>query len=536
VSKLKAIIEAAKRAGIDKPQPPRQMPNEAARQGIRLFHGSPYDFPPVRELKMPDGAVVYQHMDDAVPKGARVIKEHPLGRFDMSKIGTGEGYQMYGRGLYFAEAEDVARNYRNELSPRSKLSKKGTQAYEKYIDDWARYQVENDLPDMDLDFELDEMFGDGTGGVRPSSLLTQTDIEKMKDVYKDKAKNLDLVRGEFTRDSPSDYFDDGGFMYEVNIDATPDDFLDYNKPLSEQSEKVKKAIKGALESKGFTESQIEKIVARDVDGQELNAALSTFDEKGGANRMLSQGIKGIKYLDQRSRAPGKGTSNYTVFDDKLIDIAKKYGVSIPIAAYIAEGIITPEEAQAVGFGSVVKKSLSDKTDEIQQGIGSLPAGDEMVAGGDLQFLMNKLVRLRKAADDKDMLRLRKAADDKVPVGSTAKSQGAYASWGIHNDSYEKYNPATGEMDDVELPDYALIEKLYVPPEQRGAAKGRQLLVEAVDEIRAEHGDIGISLTADPFGEGKMDTEDLVKYYEDMGFELNGVSDTSMTLKYPIELN
>jgi hypothetical protein len=50
--------------------------------------------------------------------------------------------------------------------------------------------------------------------------------------------------------------------------------------------------------------------------------------------------------------------------------------------------MTPEEAQAVGFGSVVKKSLSDKTDEMQQGIGSLPVGDEAVKGSDLQFLMN----------------------------------------------------------------------------------------------------------------------------------------------------
>jgi hypothetical protein len=48
---------------------------------------APHDFPPVRELEMPDGAVVYQSMDDAVPEGARVIKEHPLGRFDMSKLG-----------------------------------------------------------------------------------------------------------------------------------------------------------------------------------------------------------------------------------------------------------------------------------------------------------------------------------------------------------------------------------------------------------------------------------------------------------------
>jgi hypothetical protein len=81
--------------------------DEAARQGIRAFHGSPHDFPPVRELEMPDGAVVYQSMDDAVPEGAQVIAEHPLGRFDMSKLGTGEGAQAYGQGLYFAESEDL---------------------------------------------------------------------------------------------------------------------------------------------------------------------------------------------------------------------------------------------------------------------------------------------------------------------------------------------------------------------------------------------------------------------------------------------
>ena len=68
-------------------------------QGIKAFHGSPHDFPPVRELMMPDGVRVYQHMNDALPAGAKMIKEHPLGRFDMSKIGTGEGAQAYGHGL-----------------------------------------------------------------------------------------------------------------------------------------------------------------------------------------------------------------------------------------------------------------------------------------------------------------------------------------------------------------------------------------------------------------------------------------------------
>src|SRR5262245_18137051 len=49
---------------------------------IRAFHGSPYNF----------------------------------SRFDSSKIGTGEGAQVYGHGLYFAENEGVARAYRDKLA------------------------------------------------------------------------------------------------------------------------------------------------------------------------------------------------------------------------------------------------------------------------------------------------------------------------------------------------------------------------------------------------------------------------------------
>ena len=37
--------------------------------------------------------------------------ENPLGEFDPTKIGTGEGAQAYGHGLYFAENEDVAKEY-----------------------------------------------------------------------------------------------------------------------------------------------------------------------------------------------------------------------------------------------------------------------------------------------------------------------------------------------------------------------------------------------------------------------------------------
>lgn len=59
--------------------------------GIRAYHGSPYDFD----------------------------------RFDLSKIGTGEGNQAYGHGGYFADLELLAKRYRDETS-RARGVDKGT--------------------------------------------------------------------------------------------------------------------------------------------------------------------------------------------------------------------------------------------------------------------------------------------------------------------------------------------------------------------------------------------------------------------------
>jgi homospermidine synthase len=52
-----------------------------------------------------------------------------------------------------------------------------------------------------------------------------------------------------------------------------------------------------------------------------------------ANMMKEAGIKGIKYADAQTRfSKGPKTKNYVIFDDRLISIAKKYGIAIPAAA------------------------------------------------------------------------------------------------------------------------------------------------------------------------------------------------------------
>ena len=41
---------------------------------------------------------------------------HEFEKFDSSKIGSGEGAQAYGHGLYFAENEKVAKGYQERLA------------------------------------------------------------------------------------------------------------------------------------------------------------------------------------------------------------------------------------------------------------------------------------------------------------------------------------------------------------------------------------------------------------------------------------
>jgi hypothetical protein len=353
--------------------------DEAARQGIRAFHGSPHDFPPVRELEMPDGAVVYQHMDNAVPEGARVIAEHPLGRFDMSKLGTGEGAQAYSRGLYFAEREATGQSYRDALGKKHGTRTMGQEA----LDSPSKWnQAIKDL--------------EQTRGWRHATMLENWG----KRGGNDKAW-VDLR--EYHRNDPKmiSAIDDvqnqtgltpaPGRMYEVNIAATPDEFIDWDLPLDEQSESVMNAL-NKTDWYQYAEEGAYNAAERRGDnayGMDLVRWLEEDGAEDAAQMLKDAGIKGVQYADAQTRF-GKGpkTKNYVVYDDKLISIAKKYGISIPLASAVIAGTVTPEEAQAVGFGSVVKKSLSDKTDEMQQGIGSLPVGDEAVKGSDLQFLMN----------------------------------------------------------------------------------------------------------------------------------------------------
>jgi hypothetical protein len=240
----------------------------------------------------------------------RVIKAyhgspHDFERFSLEKIGTGEGAQAYGHGLYFAENPAVAEEYKRQLQ-------------------------EFTLPSLtsDENMSLDPLIRRSISGSPEQSMQALRGMEG--NAYYDRARSA--VQKHLAAGAPEGKTTSK--MYEVAIHADPEDFLDYDKPISQQGpvirEKVSKAMDLAKE-KGKSIAEYHELIGTPHGSQSLKEA----------------GIPGIKYLDQGSRAAGEGSRNYVVFDDRLIDILKKYGLLLPAAGAATEGqtIISPKGPQ-----------------------------------------------------------------------------------------------------------------------------------------------------------------------------------------------
>lgn len=269
---------------------------------------------------------------------------HIFDKFSLDKIGTGEGAQAYGWGLYFAGKREIAEHYRRSLS-------------EMPVGAEPKFQGQTV-------YDLRRAIGEGSWTVEQQTMMRAMGAVRDERGFTQAILALEAAKGdriaaeaaEWLRDNKDDLdIPEAGRLYEVEI-PEDDEYLLWDEPLSEQPEKVR----AALEAAGIQSEDSAKWTVKETAGGKFTVynvwgeASGTFasrdpaklkaerltrdhnrlggaalylrmkDDKGSPQSaslaLHKAGIAGIKYLDGGSRKDGDGTYNYVVFDDSRVSI------------------------------------------------------------------------------------------------------------------------------------------------------------------------------------------------------------------------
>ncbi len=308
--------------------------------GFDAFHGTPHSFEP--------------------EPGA------PLGRFRSDKIGTGEGAQAFGHGAYVAGNEGIAKHYKDALtSGAANWNVDGKSLATLYTsthpDDRLKYEigleVKRGKPLEDaIDFVKNQYQG------KLSSKRTQKEEPENIPHFQNALERLD-----YFKKNPLDVQKNEGHLYHVRVNANPEHFLDWDKPLREQHPHVQQAVRAAWDKKepytildphgmgGWREGvEGEEVIGRHVDGEDVLNAFTNHgnDPIGGPRALHAAGIPGIRYLDANSRGPtGNPTHNHVIFDPSIIDIKRRYKRGGGVHGYKTDGFV-PSGGEVSGYKDV----------------------------------------------------------------------------------------------------------------------------------------------------------------------------------------
>lgn len=256
-------------------------------------------------------------------------------RFDLGAIGTGEGGQAHGWGLYFAKDRKVAAHYR--ILKDHNMNYKG-QPIGKLRDDLERKKDWDKLSIVD-DF------------------INEQDISRM-DMSNYEEAAVDWFKKEIYPN-----IERQSSLLEVDI---PDNEYLLNKdvPLSKQSQKVKEAIVEYYKSRPDDYISVSADELGDETGDsfyeevvfQMKREGSNTPEKDASLLLNKLGIKGLAYHG------GRDGQCFVVFDDKAIKTINRYNQTVNQGT-IAEVNLTRDEAawskniDAVENGDVIKGSI-----------------------------------------------------------------------------------------------------------------------------------------------------------------------------------
>lgn len=258
---------------------------EAANMALNTFGGG---IATGKALKAPTG----QGGIDLALNAYHGTPHNIKGGFDISKVGTGEGAQAYGHGMYFAENPAVAKEYQKMLAGPEQAA--------------ADYLKMYKTPDNAISVLQNSITPNLTAEAKKFALDAIDVLKSGKELK--------------------------GNLYKVDI---PDEhipmMLDWDKPLSQQPKEIQKWLSDPYNP--YKKQLLEKDsggnepYGRDIYNRLANLMSESkgwdVGNKNASQELSSFGITGIRYLDEGSRASGKGTSNFVVFDPSTVKILEK---------------------------------------------------------------------------------------------------------------------------------------------------------------------------------------------------------------------
>ena len=334
---------------------------------------------------------------------------HKFDKFKLEKIGTGEGAQVYGHGLYFASNRSVAAWYRKQLTTRGKKVQIGDFEYSPSAQDeintpelkaadalyttledrkaikasWA----DSDVYAITINYQK-ELIGNIRNAISQYT-AQQLDTEGLVKSLQFQQKALDIITAWRAEERTLTIVEASkGALYKVELAPQEHEYLDWDKPVGEQpfvNDKLNR-IRADLGQDFIEEVEYRRNAdLAEWTGSELYKTLERYasegalpgDETNGGNPAAETsaylhklGIRGTKYLDGNSRSRGEGHSNYVIFNDKDVNILETEDMAVrrkskPITGPLKEKVIkikkaakdiTPEKASE----KIQKRLLKEK--------------------------------------------------------------------------------------------------------------------------------------------------------------------------------
>lgn len=272
---------------------------------------------------------------------------HDFDEFDLGAIGTGEGNQAHGWGLYFAKKKSVSRNYQKVLAKRlgttdSKLFKVEIPDKKTMLDEDKYFKEQNkDVIDkivtatnrLDVDkrkalLEYYKEHQSYTTNREYEKILGKIQEIKRGQEYLADAllNNVHKIKEKIARETAAEY----GYNFdELKADSTLEMakklFGEMNEKLSIlEKEKEAEWAKEKIRQDKILENIGGTFTKAPYTGRDVYLALSKAfgGDKGASEFLNSIGVSGITYdgyTDGRC---------YVVFDDKAIKVIEKYNQSV----------------------------------------------------------------------------------------------------------------------------------------------------------------------------------------------------------------